>query len=138
MDRLKGEALIEVLAEYAHDSWSGWMSYLFSKSSFTGIGDMVIPKWTVDRWKRQVATAYKDLSEAEKESDREEARNILMRISQNKPVRMNRRYRAFGMLEAAEMVPPGEVRDAIKEQAVNLLGVKSYRIVQKLYREWKG
>ncbi len=71
----------EALAEYAHKAWAGWMEYLFEKSIPYKCGEVqgyegavLIPKWAVDRWKRQMTTAYCDLPEAEKDSDREEAK----------------------------------------------------------------
>ncbi len=69
----------EELAAYAHNAWRGWMMYLFSKCTNSSVkdGDMVIPKESVDRWKRQVATPYFDLTEEEKKSDRKEADIIL-------------------------------------------------------------
>jgi len=69
--------MIEKLAEYAHKAWSGWMQYLFEKSTENEDGTVTIPKWAVDRWKRQANTDYKDLPESEKVSDREEARKIM-------------------------------------------------------------
>lgn len=69
---------VEVLAEYAHQAWSGWMEYLFSKCEpkFRE-GSLEIPSWAVERWKRQMTTPYTDLPDGEKESDREEARRML-------------------------------------------------------------
>jgi hypothetical protein len=69
--------MLEKLAELAHIQWSGWMEYLFSKCTFNEDGTATIPKWAVDRWKRQIATDYKDLPEEEKESDRNEARRVM-------------------------------------------------------------
>ncbi len=71
------DELIEALASEAHAAWSGWMDYLFSKSEETKDGEMIIPKWAVERWRQQAITPYADLSEEEKESDREEARRYL-------------------------------------------------------------
>lgn len=79
--------LREKLADLCHEQWSGWMKYLFSKCiSETGqfdkdTGNLVIPKWAVDRWKRQLNTPYFELSEQEKESDRKEADKILLLIN---------------------------------------------------------
>lgn len=73
----------ERLAAYAHDAWSGWMKYLFSKCERDGdplVGherDLIIPAWAVERWTRQMCTAYTDLPENEKESDRAEADRML-------------------------------------------------------------
>jgi hypothetical protein len=67
----------EALAEYAHEAWSGWMKYLFSKTTIYPDGTVSIPAWAVDRWKRQVRIAYKDLPEQEKDSDRTEADRML-------------------------------------------------------------
>ncbi|HDR3523998.1 TPA: hypothetical protein QCN93_004711 [Bacillus pacificus] len=73
----KGETLKEDLSNLAHEQWSGWMEYLFSKSVKNEDGTVIIPKWAVDRWERQVNTSYKDLSEEEKDSDRKEADKFL-------------------------------------------------------------
>lgn len=80
---MKNEQLVEQLAEYAHDAWSGWMNYLFSKSIENSDGTVTVPKWAVDRWKRQMTTKYQDLPEDEKESDRKEARKILSIVYKN-------------------------------------------------------
>src|SRR5216683_239552 len=69
--------LLEELAEKAHQSWAHWMTYLFLQSTRQYDGSYVIPKELVERWQRQVETPYAQLSEKEKESDREEARHIL-------------------------------------------------------------
>ncbi len=76
------ERQIEALAEYAHDAWSGWMRYLFSKCEVRVLenvdrASLVIPERFVDRWRRQLETRYADLPEEEKESDRVEAQRML-------------------------------------------------------------
>ncbi|MGH0417525.1 hypothetical protein [Bacillus cereus] len=73
----KGETLKEDLSNLAHEQWSGWMEYLFSKSVKNEDGTVTIPKWAVDRWERQANTPYKDLSEEEQNSDRKEADKFL-------------------------------------------------------------
>ena len=67
----------EYLSEYAHEAWSGWMIYMFSKMTLNEDGTATMPKWAVDRWTRQMNTRYFDMPEAEKESDRDEADRML-------------------------------------------------------------
>lgn len=69
--------LIEQLADKAHDSWSHWMIWLFQCSHQQPDGSMLIPPELVSRWQRQASTDYADLSEQEKDSDRDEARKLL-------------------------------------------------------------
>ena len=65
---------IELFSDKTHECWSNWMKYLFSKCERRQDGTLVIPKWAVSRWLRQMNTGYEDLSEAEKEADREVVR----------------------------------------------------------------
>ena len=72
--------LLEVLAERQHDIWAHWMNYQFSQcyvSPDALSGGLVIPAELVERWKRQAATPYAELSEEEKESDRRVVRDHL-------------------------------------------------------------
>lgn len=73
MSGILRERLREELADLCHRQWSGWMKYLFAKSTFLGKDGCHIPGWATDRWMNQVHTQYKSLSESEKESDRKEA-----------------------------------------------------------------
>jgi hypothetical protein len=74
----------EQLAALAHEQWAGWMKYLFEKSIERDGGSVEIPAHLVTRWKRQMNTAYVDLPESEKESDRAEADRILRAFLDNK------------------------------------------------------
>ena len=65
------------LSEYAHNTWSGWMKYLFSKCVMNEDGTATLPESLVLRWNRQLNTKYDDLPENEKLSDQVEARMIL-------------------------------------------------------------
>lgn len=67
----------EDLAAYAHNAWSGWWLYAFSKGTVNGDGTLTFPAWAVERWVRQMRTEYADLSEEEKLSDRAEADQML-------------------------------------------------------------
>jgi hypothetical protein len=69
----------EELADLCHKQWSGWMEYLFSKCVPCEVNEkcIIIPAWAVERWKRQIATPYSELSEEEKNQDRQEADRFL-------------------------------------------------------------
>ena len=72
---------VEPLADLVHEQWSGWMRYLFSKcrefTNASGEQEVAIPQWAVLRWRRQMQTAYNDLPEDEKASDRTEAHKFI-------------------------------------------------------------
>jgi hypothetical protein len=79
IERLKTPMITDMrekMAALCHDQWAGWMEYLFLKSKQVD-GCVIIPAWAVERWRRQVATRYPDLSEDEKNSDRNEADRFL-------------------------------------------------------------
>lgn len=69
--------LREALAKLAHEQWSGWMKYLFSKGRFNEDGSWTMPKEFVLRWDRQMKMPYSMLSDKEQESDRTEADKFL-------------------------------------------------------------
>lgn len=66
-----GPGAVERIAAQAHEAWSGWMRWMLPK-----LDGPDAASWR-ERWERQMNTAYADLSEAEKESDRNEARKYL-------------------------------------------------------------
>ena len=70
--------LLDSLAENAHVSWAGWTKWMLAKWNDTHSSGERFP----DRWARQIATTYDLLSEQEKDSDREEARQIIVIIRQ--------------------------------------------------------
>lgn len=82
LDKYVGAKQRERLAEYAHDAWSGWMRYLFSKGTFNDDGTWTMPEWAVERWTRQMDTDYHDLPEGEKETDKKEANRIWFNVLQ--------------------------------------------------------
>ena len=69
--------LRELLADLAHQQWSGWIDYEFSRCDVNEDGSLTIPREWVERWRRQMNTPYSELSEAEKDSDRAEADRVL-------------------------------------------------------------
>ncbi len=69
------ENLMEKMAALEHERWSGWMLYQFERGTFPERdGTWIMPAWAVERWRRQANTKYADLSEREKETDRQEVR----------------------------------------------------------------
>ena len=78
------QELIEQLASCEHGSWARWMCYVFDIGKTNEDGSFTIPKEYVDRWLRQACTDYKELSEREKQSDRDEVAHILPIIEAHK------------------------------------------------------
>jgi hypothetical protein len=75
--------LVELLAAQSHASWSHWMTYLFSVSEKQPDGSVRIPAHLVERWERQRNTEYTQLTEQEKQSDRNQAELFIPIIEQN-------------------------------------------------------
>jgi hypothetical protein len=69
--------LRHLLAEYAHNAWAGWMRYLFSQGEYNTDGSFTIPQIYVERWSRQMNTAYENLPKTEQSSDLDEADKII-------------------------------------------------------------
>lgn len=69
--------LLESLAAVEHERWSHWQRYLHSQCQRRSDGSLTIPPEMVDRWSAQASTPYADLTDAEKESDRDQVRRYL-------------------------------------------------------------
>jgi len=67
--------LREELAEYAHEAWR---KHLMEKAAFH------MPNPHIERWERQMRTAYTDLPEWKKESDRAEADKMIAIFEKHK------------------------------------------------------
>ena len=80
----EGGEMREQLAALAHEIWSGWMDYLFSKCQLRHDGSAIIPSSAVKRRQRLMITRYTDLPESEKEKDRKEADKFLEILRENK------------------------------------------------------
>lgn len=59
--------VLERLAAMEHEQWAHWTEYML---------DNLTPE-NIARWRRQIETPYRDLSESEKESDRVWAKRVL-------------------------------------------------------------
>jgi hypothetical protein len=77
---LEAAPVMEQLAAVEHERWSHWQRYLHSQCVPGGDGSLIIPAALVSRWTEQMSTDYADLTEAEKESDREQVRKYLLVI----------------------------------------------------------
>ncbi len=66
--------LFEELSNIEHQRWVGWQKYMHSLCIKNQDGSLTIPKESVDHWTKQINTPYQNLSEREKESDRDEVR----------------------------------------------------------------
>lgn len=71
---------LEFYAKRQHEIWAHWMDYQFSLCEEQTDGSLVIPAEKVARWKQQLATAYDELSETERESDRQVVREHLPEV----------------------------------------------------------
>ena len=68
----------ERIAAVQHEIWSHWMRHLFSVcGELNDDGSATISAYNVERWHRQMATGYADLTDKERESDRNQADKVL-------------------------------------------------------------
>ena len=74
---LEDDHLLEKLSAIEHDRWAHWQRYLHSKCERRPDGSLLIPAELADRWAAQFDTPYSELSELEKEGDREQVRRYL-------------------------------------------------------------
>ncbi len=79
--RLRDEVeMQEVFAAMEHERWAKWQRYMHSKMVPDKDGFMLLSPELYERWERQINTPYSELSEQEKESDREQVRPYLEKI----------------------------------------------------------
>lgn len=76
-DDKKVQELTEELAAIEHDRWSSWQRFMHGKCFKHLDGSLTIPADLVEKWNRQMNTSYADLTEKEKESDREQVYRYL-------------------------------------------------------------
>ena len=76
------DSLIEKLASIEHERWSHWQQHLHGKGVKQADGSLILPASLVRRWESQMSTSYADLSEADKQSDREQVYRYLPLIEE--------------------------------------------------------
>lgn len=77
---LESPELLEKLAAIEHERWAHWQQYMHDQCQRADDGSMIIPAELAQRWQTQIATPYGDLTDAEKDSDREQVRRFLPTI----------------------------------------------------------
>lgn len=102
------QELIEQLADKEHASWARWMDYLFSKCSFASDGAAMIPSELAARWNRQMCTLYADISEQEKQSDRDEVAHILPIIYEYASSRVTKSVTALDRIHRSQCDNSGD------------------------------
>jgi hypothetical protein len=68
---------VERLAAIEHERWAHWQQYLHNQCERQEDGSLTIPVELVARWQAQIGAPYAELSEREKNSDREQVRRYL-------------------------------------------------------------
>lgn len=81
-DFLSTAEALEAIAAVEHERWAHWQRYLHEQCTLLDDGSLLIPSHLAKRWDRQISTAYADLSEEEKNSDREQAHAYLAALKQ--------------------------------------------------------
>ena len=74
------DGLLDQLADIEHARWAHWQGYMHSKGLRQPDGSLLLPPNLVAQWDRQIATPFSELTEAEKESDRDQVRKYLPTI----------------------------------------------------------
>lgn len=74
---LEAESFVDRLASEEHERWAHWQQYVHDQCAAAADGSLIIPADLVVRWRQQIATPYAELSDAERESDRQQVRRYL-------------------------------------------------------------
>lgn len=75
--------LFEQLAAIEHERWASWQKYLHSLCIKDSLGNLTMSANRVQHWERQIETSYTDLSEREKEMDRDQVRKYWHLINES-------------------------------------------------------
>ncbi len=82
------EQIIEIMARVEHDRWSKWQSYLHGRCQRVLGNDNEITGYLIsvedfDWWESEIKTPYKDLTERQKDSDRNEAKKTISALEES-------------------------------------------------------
>ena len=78
------DELFEQLAAIEHERWADWQKYMHSLCDAGVDGSLCITPINVKHWTRQIETKYSELSEKEKDSDREQVMRYWNLITKRK------------------------------------------------------
>lgn len=76
------KALLEQLAAIEHERWAHWQRFMHGKGERRPDGSLVLPADLVAQWERLIETPYAQLTDKERESDREQVRRYLPVVAQ--------------------------------------------------------
>lgn len=76
-NRLTHPESIDRLAAVEHERWAHWQKYVHDQGHLQPDGSLLISPDLVARWQHQIVTPYGELTDKEKESDREQVRKYL-------------------------------------------------------------
>jgi hypothetical protein len=83
--------MVDALAAIEHERWSRWQRYVHKCGTVESDGSLLIPAELVRHWEQQINKPFTALSEAEKESDRNQVLQYLPLIVERlAPPRINR------------------------------------------------
>lgn len=74
---LESEQTVERLAAIEHERWAHWQQFVHDQCDRQEDGTLLVPAELAARWQAQIETPYAELSEQERESDREQVRRYL-------------------------------------------------------------
>ncbi|RUP31520.1 MAG: hypothetical protein EKK51_14205 [Mycolicibacterium sp.] len=74
---LESDELLDMLAAIEHERWAHWQRYVHDRCERQQDGSLVIPAGLAARWEAQIETPYVELTERERDSDREQVRRYL-------------------------------------------------------------
>lgn len=77
---LASDELLERLAALEHERWAHWQGYVHEQCTPQTDGSLVIPAGLAERWQMQAQTPYDELTEKERDSDREQVLRYLPTI----------------------------------------------------------
>ena len=73
--------LLEDLAAIEHERWAHWQRFMHEQGKRQPDGSLTLPADLVAKWDRLIDTPYGQLTEKERESDRDQVRRYLPTVS---------------------------------------------------------